>query len=91
MTPSAPFSYSATMHVTLSAEEKKRFLKALEEDPEFRYAVAGLLGLGEVLNELKKLREDFNNYVKRSERRWGQNERRWKTWYETWRKFQPPS
>ena len=63
--------------MSLSAEEKKRFLKALEEDQEFRLAVAGLLGLGEVLAELKKLREDFSNYVKKSERRWRRNEKRW--------------
>lgn len=52
--------------MVLSPEEKRRFLKALEEDQEFRYAVAGLLGLGEVLNELRRLREDFNNFVQRS-------------------------
>ena len=52
----------------------------MEEDAEFRYAVAGLLGLGEVLAELKRLREDFNNYVKTSVERW-------RTWYETWGKF----
>ena len=63
--------------MSLSAEEKRRFLKALEEDQEFRLAVAGLLGLGEVLAELKKLREDFSNYVKKSERRWRRNEKRW--------------
>ena len=73
--------------MSLSAEEKRRFLKALEEDAEFRYAVAGLLGLGEVLAELKKLREDFNKYVEKSEKRWRQNEKRWREWYETWKKF----
>jgi hypothetical protein len=30
----------------LSPEEKRRFLKALETDEEFRLAVAGLLGAG---------------------------------------------
>ncbi|ABP51246.1 hypothetical protein [Pyrobaculum arsenaticum] len=80
--------------MSLSAEEKRRFLKALEEDVEFRYAVAGFLGLGEVLNELRRLREDFNKYVEKSERRWRQNERRWKEnekrwkeWFDTWKKF----
>ncbi|MEM1598315.1 MAG: hypothetical protein QXP31_07490 [Pyrobaculum sp.] len=64
----------------LSAEEKRRFLKALEEDVEFRLAVAGLIGLGEVLKELYRLREE-------SERRWAREERRWKTWQRTWQKF----
>ena len=60
--------------MALSAEEKKRFLKSLDEDKEFRYAVAGYLGIGEILKrldsleesmvklweEVKSLREDFN-------------------------------
>ncbi|MEM1517310.1 MAG: DUF3782 domain-containing protein [Thermofilum sp.] len=33
---------------------KKRFLELLERDKEFRHAVAGLLGLGEVLQRLDK-------------------------------------
>jgi len=43
------------MPTTLSAEEKKRILKALEEDEEFRYAVAGLIGLSEILKRLDRL------------------------------------
>jgi len=43
------------MSSTLSAEEKKRILKALEEDEEFRYAVAGLIGLSEILKRLDRL------------------------------------
>jgi len=49
------------------AELKSRILKLLKEDEEFRYAVAGLIGLDEVLKrldrhgeELVKLREDMN-------------------------------
>jgi len=45
---------------SLSKEEKLRFLKALETDEEFRLAVAAKLGLLEILNELRRLREDFN-------------------------------
>ncbi|UNQ73167.1 hypothetical protein [Infirmifilum sp. NZ] len=48
-------------------ELKSRVLKLLREDEEFRYAVAGLIGLDEVLKrldrheeELVKLREDIN-------------------------------
>jgi hypothetical protein len=44
-----------------------RMLKLLREDEEFRYAVAGLIGLEEILkrldrneSELVKLREDMN-------------------------------
>ncbi|MCU7788025.1 hypothetical protein ODS41_08885 [Pyrobaculum sp. 3827-6] len=58
----------------LTPEEKRRFLRALEEDEEFRLAVAGAVGLGEVLRELRDLRRD--------------SERRWRRWYKTWKKFQ---
>jgi len=43
------------MSEPLSREEKRRFLKALEEDEEFRYAVAGLIGISELLKRLDKL------------------------------------
>jgi len=53
---------------SVSARElKSRILKLLREDEEFRYAVAGLLGLEEILKrldrheaELVRLREDMN-------------------------------
>ncbi len=64
----------------LSPEEKRRFLKALEADEEFRLAVAGLLGLGEILQELRDLRRRMDRYIRISERRW-------REWRETWRKF----
>jgi hypothetical protein len=54
--------------MSASAKElKSRILRLLREDEEFRYAVAGLLGLEEILRrldrheaELVKLREDMN-------------------------------
>ena len=62
-------------------------MQALEEDAEFRYAVAGLLGLGEVLADLKMLRKDFNKFAEESLRRWEENNMRWeennKRWEET--------
>ncbi len=64
----------------LSPEEKRRFLKALETDEEFRLAVAGLLGLGEILRELRDLRRRMDRYIRLSERRW-------REWRETWKKF----
>jgi len=56
--------------VALTPEEKRRFLKALEEDKEFKMAVAGAIGLGEILEELKRLREDFEKWIKMEEERW---------------------
>jgi hypothetical protein len=51
----------------MSSQLKQRFLNLLKEDEEFRYAVAGLLGLEEILKrldrheeQLVKLREDMN-------------------------------
>jgi len=53
--------------LTALRELKARVLKLLKEDEEFRYAVAGLIGLEEVLKrldrheaELVRLREDMN-------------------------------
>ncbi|GAB6148051.1 PD-(D/E)XK nuclease family protein [Stetteria hydrogenophila] len=43
--------------MSLTREEKERFLKALEEDREFRYAVMGLLGYGEVLERITRIEE----------------------------------
>ncbi|MGQ4891484.1 MAG: hypothetical protein ACP6IP_03245 [Candidatus Njordarchaeia archaeon] len=46
---------------------KKEFIKLLKEDEEFRYTVAGLIGLGDILREIKALREDFNKMLSRME------------------------
>jgi hypothetical protein len=75
---------------------KKEFLELLEKDEEFRLAVAGLLGLREILEELRKLRRDFEEYVKQNEERWGKFfeewERRWeqnrKLWEENEKRWQ---
>jgi hypothetical protein len=56
--------------VALTPEEKRRFLKALEEDKEFKMAVAGTISLGEILEELKRLREDFEKWIKMEKKRW---------------------
>ena len=48
---------------------KEEMLKLLEEDEEFRYAVAGKLGLLEILERLTELREDFNKHAVESGRR----------------------
>ena len=52
--------------MALSAEEKKRFLEALKVDEEFRLAVAGLIGLRDILEELRSLREQFNKLYEKS-------------------------
>ena len=60
-----------------TVELKKKILNLLREDEEFRLAVAGLLGMDTILRELKKLREDFQHFVREQERRWEENSKRW--------------
>ncbi len=50
----------------MTTDLKREFLELLEKDKEFRYAVAGLLGYREILEELKRLREDFNKLYQKS-------------------------
>ncbi|WP_440059595.1 hypothetical protein ACSU1N_00075 [Thermogladius sp. 4427co] len=42
---------------------KKEFLELLESDKEFRYAVAGYLGLSEILKRLEEHDKKFNEIV----------------------------
>ncbi|MCG2863989.1 MAG: DUF3782 domain-containing protein [Vulcanisaeta sp.] len=87
------------MGSTDSTNLREEILKLLEEDREFRYAVAGLLGYREVLErldrheeELRRLREDFLAFVKENERRWEENEKRWveneRRWEEAFKRFE---
>ena len=43
---------------------KSRILKLLKEDEEFRYAVAGLIGLSEILKEIREHDRKFNEILK---------------------------
>ena len=52
----------------MEAELKHRVLKLLKEDEEFRYAVAGLIGLGEVLKRLEEHDRKFNEILERLDR-----------------------
>ncbi|RSN76470.1 hypothetical protein [Candidatus Methanodesulfokora washburnensis] len=56
--------------MVLSAEEKKRFLKSLDEDKEFRYAVAGYLGIGEILKRLDSLEESMKKLWENQNKLW---------------------
>jgi hypothetical protein len=48
-------------------ELKTKILKMLREDEEFRYAVAGIIGLEEIIKRLEKHDEKFNEILKRLE------------------------
>ena len=69
--------------MVIDVEFKKKILSLVREDEEFRYALAGLLGLDTILFELKKLREDHNKlredfllFVKEQEKKWEEAFRR---------------
>jgi len=75
-----------TVTELLSKKEKQRILKTLETDEEFRYAIAGLIGLNTIISELKKLREDFAKHIEMEEKRWEENEKRWQENLKRWEK-----
>jgi len=50
------------------ADLKAKALELLREDAEFRYAVAGMLGLDEILRRLEKHDEKFEELLKRLDR-----------------------
>ena len=53
----------------MASKLKKEFIELLEKDKEFRYSVAGLIGYSEVLEEIKKLREDFSRRFEEHDRK----------------------
>jgi len=88
--------------MVIDVEFKKKILSLVREDEEFRYALAGLLGLDTILFELKKLREDHNKlredfllFVKEQEKKWEENSKHWeennRRWEENWRRWEENS
>jgi len=59
------------------AELKARLLKLLEEDAEFRYAVAGLIGLGEILKRLDRHEEELVRIREEQKRVWEEIAKLW--------------
>jgi len=59
------------------AELKTRLLKLLEEDTEFRYAVVGLIGLGEILRRLDRHEEELVRIREEQKRVWEEIARLW--------------
>jgi len=69
---------------TLSREEKLRILKALEEDLEFRYAVAGLIGISEILRRLDRFEEGQNKLWENQRRLWEAQNKLWENQNKLW-------
>ncbi|MEM0481965.1 MAG: hypothetical protein QXM16_03635 [Nitrososphaerota archaeon] len=61
----------------MSERLKREFIELLERGVEFRYTVAGYLGLSEILRRLDRLEEGQGRLLERLERLWrSHNERR---------------
>ena len=76
----------------LTREERERLLKTLEEDREFRYAIAGLIGMREILERLdhveeniEKLWMEVRGLREGQEKLWEGQEKLWKGQEKLWR------
>jgi len=63
---------------------KEEFLKLLDRDLEFRYAVAGYLGLSEILKRLDKLEEGQNKLWEGQSKLWEGQKRIWENIEKLW-------
>ena len=63
---------------------KKEFLELLEKDTEFRYTVAGYLGLSEILKRLDRLEEGQNKLWENQNRLWEGQNRLWEEIRKLW-------
>jgi predicted nucleic acid-binding Zn-ribbon protein len=61
----------------MSANLKREFLSLLEKDVEFRYAVAGYLGLSEILKKMDALIEEQHKLWENQNRLWENQNRLW--------------
>jgi len=63
---------------------KEEFLELLEKDKEFRYTVAGYLGLSEILKRLDRLEEGQNKLFESQKRIWENIEKLWENQNRLW-------
>jgi len=63
---------------------KKEFLELLEKDVEFRYAVAGYLGLSEILKRLDKLEENQEKLLENQNKLWENQNKLWENQNKLW-------
>jgi len=68
----------------LSREEKLRFLEALDKDLEFRYAVAGYLGLSEIIKRLDSIETHILNLYEEQTKIWSEIHRLWENQNRLW-------
>ena len=91
--------YNTGSVIVIEADLKKKILTLLREDEEFRLAVAGLLGLDEILRRLDRndqrileLIQTLSNFIREQEKRWEENNKRWeennRRWEEAYKRFE---
>ena len=61
----------------IDEQVKGGVLKLLNRDMEFRYAVAGYLGLSEILKRLNRLEEEQNILLEERKKLWENQNRLW--------------
>ncbi|MEN3048620.1 MAG: hypothetical protein ABDH63_07590, partial [Candidatus Caldarchaeales archaeon] len=68
----------------MTVDLKREMLRLLEEDEEFRYAVAGRIGLLEILKRLDRLEEEQRNLRETVTKLWESNNRLWENQNKLW-------
>jgi len=68
----------------MSTQLKKKMLKLLEEDAEFRYAVAGYLGYSEILKNIEKVWMEIKALREGQERLWDGQNKLWENTNRLW-------
>ncbi|MEM2719747.1 MAG: hypothetical protein QXU49_03035 [Candidatus Caldarchaeum sp.] len=68
----------------LAADLKRELLRLLEEDEEFRYAVAGRIGILEILKRLDRLEEEMNKLLGSNNRLWENQQKLWESQNRLW-------
>ncbi|MCS7137043.1 MAG: hypothetical protein RMK31_07735 [Candidatus Caldarchaeum sp.] len=68
----------------LAVDLKREMLRLLDEDEEFRYAVAGRIGLLEVLRRLDKLEEGQRNLLESVAKLWENQNKLWDSHNKLW-------
>lgn len=69
---------------SLSTDLRREFIKLLESDVEFRYTVAGYLGLSEILRSIEKLWEEVRGLREEVRRLWENQNKLWENQNRLW-------
>jgi hypothetical protein len=70
--------------MSLSTDLRREFIKLLESDVEFRYTVAGYLGLSEILRSIEKLWEEVRALREGQNKLWENQNKLWENQNRLW-------